>query len=185
MALSSVIPVVHAVDEISIAVSEFALEKRTRRHEAPRLHWLRRTLRPVQTRERRPRPAGTLIQGRTRFPIRDEIRLFNTADTNCYLKAASAPWGLLHSDATTFYHGNRCRKCYHYGGASFALILRKSIHIGENINENEYFLQFLTLTNDLSLSYNYPESIRFFLKYIIKYKNIRDTYFFILTQSQI
>jgi len=185
MELSSVIPVVHAVDRTRSRCRSLRLEKRARRLEAPRLYWLRRTLRPVQTREWRPRPAGTLIQGRTRFPIRSEIRLFNTADTNCYLKAASAPWGLLHSDATTFYRGNRCRECYHYGGASFALILHKSIHIGENINENEYFLQFLTLTNDLSEKTVQNCPIRFSLKYIIKYKNLRDMCFFILAQSQI
>ncbi|EZA53504.1 hypothetical protein X777_06978 [Ooceraea biroi] len=55
---------------------------------------------------------GTLVQGcSTRFPIRGEIRLFNTADTNCYLKVASAPWGSLHSD------DHQKRKCRHPRGA--------------------------------------------------------------------
>lgn len=31
------------------------------------------------------------LRGPTRSPIRGEIGLFNTADTNCYLKVASAP----------------------------------------------------------------------------------------------
>lgn len=50
------------------------------------------------------------VQGRTRFPIRSEIRLFNTADTNCYLKVASASpcdgnsSSCTHSDATTTFY---------------------------------------------------------------------------------
>lgn len=77
-------------------------------------------------------PAATLIAGGphdpwrtqnprprfcTRFPIRGEIRLFNTADTNCYLKVASVPWGSVHSDATTLHR--RKRKCGRPAVSSF------------------------------------------------------------------
>lgn len=109
--LSSVTSVIHAVDGFSITVSELALEKRTRataRSPAATLI-AADPLRPVETQERLVSPTETLVQGRTRFPIRGEIRLFNTTDTDCYLKVASVPWGSPHSDATA------CRKCCHCG----------------------------------------------------------------------
>lgn len=123
MMLSSVTPAVHAADEISIAVSEFALEKRARATARSPAATLIAADPTTRTDPGTLSPAGRIPRPRTySLPNQScEIRLFNTADTDCYLKAASAPWGSLHSDAT-LYHRNHCRKCYRCEGTSFALI---------------------------------------------------------------